>query len=432
MEKPTLAQKLSRRKLHAPPPVIYPVLVSVMRLLYEKKLRMAFTREVDVKAIKGPFIAVGNHASRLDYLYASMVLYPHRLNYVAGYNEFFRSHLAFIFRLMQVIPKRNFVPDPYAVKQMSRILARGGKVMLFPEGMSSISGSNQPCAAGSGKLLKHYGVPVYRVLISGGYLTSTKYCLDERPGRVEVTLSPLFSPEDLTRMTGEEIQLKLDEAIHHDDYAWNRQARAAFRGNGRMAHNLHTLLFWCPRCNREFTMRGEGNAIRCTHCGNGATLDETYALTPLDEGCVIPETPRAWFDLQRRHVYRAVLDKGFELRERVRLGVLPKYEYLKDQATSLLVGEGELTLNRSGFSYAGTREGKPFSFHVAPPCLPTFGMCTDVSRFYTFVDNEFLEFFPETACVERWFMAAEEIHRLEGGAWRNFPDADTYREDNKQ
>ena len=45
---------------------------------------------------------------------------PHRLNWVAGYNEFFRSHLAFVFRLLQVIPKRNFTPDVYAIRAHRR------------------------------------------------------------------------------------------------------------------------------------------------------------------------------------------------------------------------------------------------------------------------------------------------------------------------
>ena len=173
-------------------------------------------------------------------------------------------------------------------------------------------------------------------------------------------------------------------------------------------------------------MRGEGNTITCMRCGNGAMMTDYYDLIPLDENCVIPDTPKEWFDLQRRHVYRLVKNKEFVLRERVRLGVLPKFEYLKNQETSQIVGEGELTLDHSGFSFSGTREGQPFSFHIEPKQLPTFGMCTDISRFYTFFDNEFLEFFPQTQSVEKWFLAAEEIHRLAGGQWRNFPRANTY------
>ena len=424
----TLQQKLAHRRLSPPFAPLYRVLVTVMRVLYQKKLNIVIRREVDLKQYKGPYIVVSNHASRLDYLYAAFAFFPHTLNFVAGYNEFFRSHLAFIFRLMQVIPKRNFVPDLYSIREVTRILKKNGRVILFPEGMSSISGANQPVAAGSGKFLKHFAVPVLMMKISGGYLTSTKYCLDERPGRVEVTVSEFLSTEQLTAMSAEEIHATLDERLYHDDYAWNKQARVSFSAQGRIAHNLHTLLFWCPKCKTEFSMHGEGNTIRCRHCGNGATLDERYDLTPLSNDCVIPETPQQWFELQRRHIYHLIRQEDFQLRERVRLGILPKYEYLKNQATSRIVGEGELTLDRTGFRFLGTRDGAAFSFTITLRQLPTFGMCTDISRFYTFFENEFLEFYPETETVEKWFLAVEELHRLTGGPWRNFPHAITYAE----
>lgn len=421
--KRTLQQKLASRKISPPFKPLYLILVLVMRLLYQKRLAVSIRREIDLKGYKGPYIVVSNHASRYDYLYAVMAFFPHTLNFVAGYNEFFRSHLAFIFRLMQVIPKRNFVPDLYTIRAVSRVLKKGGRVILFPEGMSSISGANQPVALGSGKFLKHFKVPVLKMNIAGGYLTTTKYCLDERPGRVDVTVSELFTPEQLAKLSADEIQARLDAALYHDDYAWNQKEQVAFCANGRIAHGLHTLLFWCPKCGKEFCMRGGGDTLLCTHCGNGATLDERYALTPLDDTCFIPPTPKAWFDLQRAHVRRAVSEEGFALREKVRLGTLPRFSYLKNQATSEIVGEGYLTLDRTGFSYEGSRGGAPFSFHIKPAQLPTFGMCTDITRFYTFVDNEFFEFFPETESVEKWFLAAEELHRLEGGAWRDFDRA---------
>jgi hypothetical protein len=216
--------------------------------------------------------------------------------------------------------------------------------------------------------------------------------------------------------------------LYHDDYQWNKVKRASFDAKGNTAQRLHTLLFLCPKCGTELTMKGEGNRIFCTNCGNGATLNDTYDLTPFNDTCVIPATPQAWFELQRKHMYNAVREANFALHEHVRLGTLMKYKYLKDQKTSEIVGEGKLTLDRTGFSYNGTREGKPYSFHIAPALLPTFGMCTDISRFYTFVDTEFLEFYPETESVEKWFLAAEEIHRLAGGAWQYFEDKPMYGE----
>lgn len=418
--KKTIEEKLMARKIKAPPRLAYGLLARLWKLMYFKKLGMRVSYKVKPKDYKGPYIVVGNHASRLDYIYAGIPFLPHRLNFVVGYNEFFRSHLAFIFRFLQVIPKRNFVPDYYTLREITRRIKAGGRVIIFPEGMSSISGANQPCALGGGKMLKHFGVPVLMVKISGGYLTSTKYCLDERPGRVDVEISELFSPEKLAGMTADQVQRALDDALWHDDYEWNMTARAEYDGHGQLAKNMHDLLYRCPRCGSESDMLGEGDVIRCRACGNGARLNARYELVPLADDCVLPQTPRRWVDMERECAAEAVRRPGFFLESRVRLGTLPEYEYLKDQKTSDITGEGLLRLDGEGLSYTGTCKGESFTMRIPPKDLPTYGMCTDVSRFYTFYKGKFYEFYPENGSAEKWLLHTEELHRANGGAWKDF------------
>lgn len=424
-KKPTLAEKLHRRKIKQPPKYLYLILAYIWKLMYEKKLGVTIEYKVEPKKEKGPFIVVSNHASRLDYIFTGLAFLPHRMNFVAGYNEFFRSHLALVFRLLQVIPKKNFVPDIYCMREIKRILKDGGSICIFPEGMSSISGANQPVALGSAKFLKSCGVPVYGTHISGGYLTSTKYCLDERYGRVDVAVDLLFTPEQLASMSEEEIQAKLHENLLQDDYAWNKKAHVAYGGQGNMAQNMHDLLYWCPRCGSEFTMHGEGNTLVCRHCGNGVTVNEYYDLTPLDETCVVPDTPRIWFDMERARAAEAVRQPGFTLSEHVQIGMLPLYENLKNQATSEMVGEGVLTLDCTGLTYRGNCRGEEVELHMPIAQLLTYGMCTDVTRFYTFFDGEFCEFYPDGHTVGKWLHCTEEMHRHMGGKWKNFPDAQT-------
>jgi 1-acyl-sn-glycerol-3-phosphate acyltransferase len=421
---PTEQQKLHRRRIRPPNFIIYNILVRlVVKRFIMKNLQVRFNSSINLKDYKGAFIVVSNHASRLDYIYTSIPFLPRPVNFVSGYNEFFRSHLAFIFRLMRVIPKKNFISDTYAIRAMKNVLAKKGCVVLFPEGMSSISGGNQPSAIASGKVLKHFGLPVVRVRIKGAYFVSTKFDLAERPGRVDVDIDPLFTPEQLAQLDAHEIQRLLDEAIRQDDYEWNRSIHASYRAENGMATGLHTLLYRCPKCGSEFEMRGEGDEIFCLRCGNGAKLTDTYKLIPRDTVSVAPRTPRVWYDEQRLQVREWVAEDGWELRERVSLGLLPEYGFLKDQKTSEIAGEGELVLNDEGLHYTGTRNGEPWSFDIRPENLPTYGMCTDVTRFYTFVDGEFVEFYPERNTVAKWFLATEENHRKHGGLWRDFPES---------
>lgn len=418
--KKTLQEKLHRRKLKRPPLIIYNILGYLWKFLYKKKLNINYEYKISLKDYKGPYIVVSNHASRMDYIYTGVAFLPHRLNYVAGYNEFFRSHLAFIFRLLQVIPKKNFVADIYAIQEFKRILKKKGKVIIFPEGMSSISGANQPSMIGSAKLLKHCKVPVLMTKISGGYLTNTKYCLDERYGRVDVVIDKLFTIEELDSMSVEEIEEKLDKSIYNNDYEYNKTMRVKYDGKNKMAHNLHHLLYHCPKCHTDLNMVGHDNIIECLNCNNKATLNEYYDLIPQDETSVIPTTPKTWFDLERGIMKDKVKDPNFKLEEEVVLGVLPKYKYLKNMETSLKVGEGILTLNHLGLSFKGKKDNEDFKLFVDIKNLPTYGMCTDVTFFYTFINGEYYEFIPKRESTAIWLHATEEMHRLHGGKWQDF------------
>jgi len=419
MSKTTVESAIHSRKITRPN-AIYNILGTVWELFMYKKYNVHYTFKTDFRKQQGPFFFISNHASRLDYIFTGIPLLPLKMNYVAGYNEFHRSHLSLVFNLLRVIPKKNFTPDIYTVKEIGRVIKSGGGVCLFPEGMSSISGANQPIASGTGKLLKHHKVPVYYSVIRGGYLTSPKYNLADRFGRVEVEFDQLFTPEQLETMTVEEIEDTINRAIYHDDYAWNKVHKHHYNIGENGAEHLEDLLFWCPKCGKQHTMSTKGNTIFCTSCGNGATLTDTYELIPFNDECVIPETQTVWFNKERDIVRVEVENDDFALEEEVELGILPEYELLKNQATSEVVGSGTLRLDRSGLSYTGTKNGEEYSFHIKSRNLPTYGMCTDLSRFYTFVDGEFVEFYPKHSVVEKFFLATEEIHRLNGGKWQNF------------
>ncbi len=419
MAKLTIEQKLYSKKIKRPN-FIYNILGWVWKTFVFKKYNVKFNYKTDVKKIKEPFIMVSNHASRLDYMYTGIPMLPKRMNFVAGYNEFYRSHLAGVFGLLRVIPKKNFTPDSYAIKEVSRVIKNGGNIMIFPEGMNSISGANQPVAVGTGKFIKHFKVPVYYSVIKGGYLTSPKYNLKDRVGKIEVDIDLLFTAEQLETLSAEEIENAINKAIYHDDFEWNKVQKNHYDIGDNGAEHLEDLLFWCPKCGKEFAMKGEGNKFYCTNCGNGATLTDTYDFVPLSNDCYIPETQTKWFNMQRKMVKEQVKDENFILTEKVKLGMLDEFNMLKDQKTSNIVGEGVLTLDRKGLLYKGTKNGEKYSFFIESKNLPTYGMCTDISRFYTFVDGKFVEFYPENNVVEKFFLATEEIHRLNGGKWQDF------------
>ena len=413
----TIDEKLSARRIHTPPKLLYAPLMLASRVLAALS-HTHFTYRAYPGREPGPIVMIANHASRVDYQFTALPCLPKRLNYVVGYNEFFRFPTNLLLPAMQVIPKKNFTPDVRAIRGILSAVAAGGSVCFMPEGMSSITGMAQPVMPGSGKLLKKLGLPVYYSKISGAYLTYTKHCLRQRTGRIEVTVDRMFTPEALASMSEGEVEETMNRLLAHDDYIWNKTARVRYRGRGRMAEKLDTLLYLCPRCGARYRMETSGNTMRCAACGNTVELDERYDLRPVgDSAC--PPLVTDWTLLERERAAEEVRRPSFRHSGRVRVGVLPERRPLFGSATSTVCGEGELSLDREGLHFRGTLRGEPYRFDLTSAQVPSFGMCTDISRFYTFVDGRFLEFYPEDGDVLWWDHLTEELHRAQGGKWQN-------------
>lgn len=413
----TLEKKIHSRKLTLPPIWLYMPLMWVIKIL-NMKTKTEFTYKAYPGKEDGPIVMIANHSSRVEYQFTAPCCLPKKLNFVVGYNEFFRFPLSVVLKLMQVVPKKNFTPDIYCIKQILSIVKQGGSICIMPEGMSSITGMAQPVIPGGAALIKKLGIPVYYSKLSGAYMTYTKHCLDERVGKVEVVVDKMFSKEDLKTMTEEQIEDTMNRLLAHDDYIWNKEKQIKFNGKGQMAKNLSDLLYMCPKCGAMHKMQEDGNIMRCSQCGNTIEIDECYNIKALDGG-VCPNLVTDWTIMERQKAAEDVRKEGFSYSEHVKVGVLPDYKYLPHKDTSIICGDGILKLDIEGLHFDGQLNGEPFAFTLSPSEVPTFGMCTDISRFYTFVGGKFIEFYPDSRDVLRWDHLTEEMHRYCGGKWQN-------------
>ena len=148
-------------------------------------------------------------------------------------------------------------------------------------------------------------------------------------------------------------------------------------------------------------------------------MDNKYNLKAINDS-VIFEDPKIWYEYQRDEVKKEISNPDFYFEESVDIGFLPKYKYLKNKKTSNIEGKGILHIDHNGIYFKGKRNGKNFEFNLTLNETPTYGMCTDASRFYTFVKGEFIEFYPHRNSVIKWFLVTEELHRLHGGKWQNY------------
>ena len=419
--KPTLQQKLAGRKADIPPRIIHWLYRTIMSGFIAPKYNPHYTIRDKVPA-EGPCFVIWNHLSRLDHGFVMEACWPRNVNIMAGYNEFFRSHLALVFKLFRIIPKKNYIDDFNNVRAVNTIIKKGGCIAFAPEGMSSIYGQNQPIIAGTGRFLQYYNVPVYFVHLAGSYLTSTKVCTEERPGRVDVELSLMFTPEQLQAMAPAEIDARINEAFRHDDYEWGIQQGLHWKNSKNICKRLDDICYRCPRCGAELDMTAEGNLIKCNACGNGATADDTYAFHPLDKDCVIPVSPSKWVEEERAHTIKQIRkDSNFSFSEKVKVGCLPEYHLLRHQKTSEPCGEGVFTIDHEGVHFKGTKYGSDWSFDLDYQEVFSLPIVTDTAYFSLYVNKEYHDFFPERHSVGKMLVLVEEMHRLHGGYWKNFP-----------
>ena len=417
-----LQRELAKRKFKVPHPFWYFIyyVVGLTPLLggkYHPHLEV-----IDKLPKKGPAFLIWNHQSRRDHTFLCTASWPRRLSIVAEYNSFFTEHLHWVFKMNRILPKKVFCTDLGGVRAMRDIVKQNGIIAFSPEGTSSIFGDNQPIVPGTGRFLQAFNIPVYCMALQGSYLTNNKICSDDRPGEVYGQMKLLFSPEDLQKMTGEEIEDRINLEFHHDDYEWNKTHHIKYDSKGNICTNLSDMLYKCPRCGEEMKMISKANFIRCEACGNEATMDDYYDFHLKDETCKVFDTPSAWVHWERQKIIDEIRkDPNYSITVKCKVGYLPKDHYVPKGTTSEICGEGIYTIDHQGVHFRGTKLGEPFNFDLDYKSIWTYPMTVDLSIFSLYIKEEYHDFYPETRCVGKLLMVTEEMHRLHVNKWKNFP-----------
>lgn len=301
-----------------------------------------------IKGLKPPFFVLAGHASWLDFLTVAIALYPHRMNYMAAYNFFRNPVLKPLMGLMGVIPKNQFTSDNQAILKTKFVIGCGGIVALFPHGCLSNEGRPGGFAAPSiAKLLKAFKIPVVAVHINGGYLTRPRWTKRIRRGRMDATVTRILNSEELNTLSADDIYRRVLSSIDFDDYKWQRENKVTFRGN-HLAEGAELVLYKCPKCLAEFTLRSKGNKLFCLNCDNEALLNNKLFFEPGKEGSIVFEGFDNWYDFQQKNLLTEILDPDFKITTSTALlwNEPGKYGYQE-------MGHGKLSLTRKVLIYEG-------------------------------------------------------------------------------
>ena len=216
-----------------------------------------------------------------------------------------------------------------------------------------------------------------------------------RFGRLRVTLADLFTADDTKTLDTDEINRRIDRRLSGADTAPPDKPFAVLRAR-RLLEGLENLIYYCPFCEREFTLETEGNVIRCTACGCRAVMDRCARLAWFDaEGARpggetgAPLTVREWFRGQSE--YEA--GRLREDMEAVSAGVIVRMPGDDGEGVNPC-GEGELRLCREGWRFEGTLRGEraqlffPIEAVPAIPIDPNDNFQIYSSQFYMFTPTD--------------------------------------------
>lgn len=373
--------------------------------------------KINMEGIKPPYVLLCNHNAFLDFKVTTAAIFPHRANYVVAIDGFTSptkngfSSREWLLRTVGCICKRKFTNDAILVRQLNRVVKNGDIAILYPEARYALCGTNAVLPESLGKLCKLLKVPVVSLIMHGHHINSPVWNLTERGVKpVESEMTCLYTAEELSKATAEEVNNKINQAFTYDDFAWQRE-RGIRVDYPKRAEGLHKVLYQCPNCHAENRMDSLGVEIFCTECGKRWEMDELGSLHATSGETEFTHIPD-WYEWERANVRKEVEAGTYSFSAPVRVMSLPNangYVY---------IGEGTMTHNMDGYVVRGTGDYgnfemiKPvpslYSTHIELNYLGKYGDCVDLN---TLEDSWYCYPHDCDFSVVKIALATEELYR---------------------
>lgn len=355
---------------HREPPRQNPIFTPILWLwswLMTRGGRLKIHKE-RMQGLEPPFLVLGTHHAFMDFFVTPLALFPRRANYISEL-EGFENFGEWLYRQVGCLGTRKFVNDIALVKNIKRVVDRGGILVLYPEARYANVGTSAQLPDSVGKLAKYLDVPLVTINMRGNYLQSPIWNLKKRRGvPLEATITQLFTQEELRAAPVDAVNEKARAALAYDEYRWQYENRIRIDEPWR-AEGLELVLYQCPQCGVEFEIRSQGAELFCGRCGARWHMTELGRLESAagEASRHIPD----WYEWQRLQVHRAIDSGEYHLDQRVKIESLPNAKNFID------LHEGRLLHGQDGYSLTFREYGEavPKTLHFPPGA--TFSIHTE-------------------------------------------------------
>ena len=309
-------------------PIRQPIYLTWLIQMLSKMMLIGKEHKVEkfnMEGLKPPYLLLSNHMSFVDFELVSLGTYPHRVNNVVNIDGFYMR--AWLLEWIGAICTRKFTTDLHLVRSIRKVLERGDVLCMYPEARYSPCGTTSYLPESLGMLVKKCKVPVVTVVHHGNYLHSPFWNFrKKRKVPMYTTFTKIWDPEDLEKLSVEEINEGLKKALSYDDYKYQKDNGILITEPYR-AEGLNKILYQCPSCKTEHKMESEGAELFCTECGKRWHLGEDGTLKALEGETEFSHIPD-WFEWERAQV-RAEIERGeYSFEDDVEVYSLPRcYKY---------------------------------------------------------------------------------------------------------
>lgn len=316
------------------------------------KKRGFICREHNTEGLKPPYILLSTHCSMVDFEVMQKVTYPYNTNNVASI-ETFHDYPEWLFRRLGVIGKRKFIKDLQLIKNIKYSLEKLKNVFcIYPEARYSLDGCTSYLPDSLGKMLKLFKVPVVVLNLKGCFITQPQWNKHNNKCHVEADFTQVLSKDNLEKYSVDQINSIIKENFVYDDFAWQKENNIVIDTKNR-ADGLHSILYQCPHCKKEFHMYSKDTKLWCDSCKKEWEMTELGELKALNGETEFSHIPD-WFNWERANVRKEVRDGTYHIEDDVRIDTMPNASGFIKQGT------GHFVQDCSGMTLTGTAYGKPF------------------------------------------------------------------------
>lgn len=264
---------------------------NILRPVVEVLISILFNCRTKKYRPEGPYLVLANHVTDLDPLIVG-ASFTQQMYFVTSEHLMRQGFISRVLEwLLAPITRQKGGNAAGTVKAILRHLKAGYNVCFFPEGNRTWDGVTRAFPEATGKLARSGGCTLITYRINGGYFSSPRWSGSSlRRGKLSGEIVGMYSPQELRAMSSGEINALIARDLHVDAYALQQEEPVCFRGS-RLAENLETLLFTCPKCGAMHKMASHGNKFFCTACG----METEYTATGFFCGGELPfDNVRDW------------------------------------------------------------------------------------------------------------------------------------------